>query len=144
MAPQYILEWDHTRREGGTVPDFVALDFSALDAKEVVVVEVTTRATWRPLMAKVKQRHRHWYAPICRQLFDCGAISPNRAIRVLGFGRQHIFQKAKPGFDIDEDVTIAVIEQCVHPWEYWTERESVSLPGKGRSIPVSSVLLPDH
>ncbi len=58
IAPQLDIKWE--MNEGGSCPDFVALDFSC---KEIVIVEVTTAADWKPLAKRVQDREKRWFAP---------------------------------------------------------------------------------
>ena len=82
LAPQYNIAYDRELNEGGTCPDFVALD---LKLREVVIVEVTTAANMQPLIGRIEQRETRWYSPIRRKMKEVGVVEDGwKPTRVLG------------------------------------------------------------
>ena len=125
IASQYDVEFDSESGDGGTCPDFVALDFGR---REVVVVEVTAAADWRKLADRVKRRETAWYRPIRRQLQKLNVIDDSWPVRFLGFVCDFNVNAAKSAFASDSDVTFCAIEEATFPWRYWEERVREGLP----------------
>jgi hypothetical protein len=137
LAPQYIIEWDKEREEGGSVPDFVALDYCA---KEIVVIEVTASAGMSAMIRKVRERQMRWYAPIARNPRLIHAAQPGWKIRFPGFIRKQAIGDIEPKFIDAADVTFAPLQCYIHSWEYSDGRVHGDLPGKGRNITLASIL----
>ena len=66
INPQFNIEWNKENRTGGSLPDFVVLDFSK---QTVYIVEVTKAYDIKNLLLKVEQRQKRWIEPI-RKLLD--------------------------------------------------------------------------
>jgi hypothetical protein len=64
ISPQYDLAWSKTEKDGGSCPDFVALD---MVKKEVLVVEVTSAASKSVIHSRVKNREANWFKPLWRK-----------------------------------------------------------------------------
>ena len=128
IAPQFDIKWE--MNEGGSCPDFVALDFSC---KEVVVVEVTSAADWKPLAKRVQDREIRWFSPVRRRLQQAGVTDANWTIRFLGFVRSAVLKDVRAQFADEQGVTFHAIEEATFLWVYWDERMASGLPGNGRS-----------
>lgn len=133
IAPQYDIKWEMD--EGGTCPDFVALDFSC---KEVVVVEVTGAANWKPLADRVRQRHSRWFNPVRRRLTDQKVITSDWDVRFLGFVRGVAVGDISAQFAGAADVTFSSVEEATILWCYWEKRMKDGLPGNRREALNSS------
>jgi hypothetical protein len=129
IAPQFDIGWE--KNEGGTCPDFVALDFSC---KEIVVVEVTSAANWKPLASKVSDREMRWFSPTRGRLQQAGVTDGNWRIRFLGFVRNAALEGIRVAFAGKEGVTFHAIEDATFIWAYWDERIKFGLPGNGRHL----------
>jgi hypothetical protein len=128
LAPQYNVAFDPTFNEGGSCPDFVALD---LKHREVVVVEVSYAANWKPVAERAKQRQGRWYRPIGRKLRELGIIDDSwNGPRFLGFVRRANVEAANASFASEADVIFCAIEDATFPWLYWDERVKNGLPRK--------------
>ena len=134
IAPQFDIKWE--MNEGGSCPDFVALDFGC---NEVVVVEVTAAVNWKPLAARVKERQVRWFSPALRRLTGNNVINPDWRIRFLGFVRRDARNELEKRFADAPEVTFAVLEDCITPWLYWNDRMNGGLPGNGRK-PVADLI----
>jgi hypothetical protein len=134
IAPQYDIKWE--MNEGGTCPDFIALDFSC---REVVVVEVTTAANWPPLAERVRARESRWFSPISRRLTDLKVIDADWNIRFLGFVRKDATEMIAKQFLPPDSVTFYAIEDAIILWRYWDDRMKGGLPGNRRSTFIPSV-----
>lgn len=127
IAPQFDIKWE--MNEGGTCPDFLALDFSCKDA---VIVEVTAAANWHPLERRVSDRKQRWFAPAERRLLERRIITPEWRIRFLGFIRSDHHQYISDAFAGHADVTFYPLEDAIIPWKYWKKRMAEGLPGNRR------------
>jgi hypothetical protein len=125
LAPQYIIAFDRDLQNGGTCPDFVALDFRF---QEVVVVEVTTSVNWRSLAQNVRDREARWFNPISRRLKEFSLPGAEWKIRFLGFLREANVEPAKSQFKDENDVTFFAIEDATFLWKYWDKRIKDGLP----------------
>ena len=127
IAPQFDIKWE--MNEGGSCPDFVALDFSC---KEVVVVEVTSAAHWKPLAGRVRDRETRWFSPVRRRLAQSGVTDVEWGIRFLGFVRITAVDGISAKFVGEADVTFYVIEEATFLWDYWKKRMDFDLPDTRR------------
>jgi len=66
VNPQFNIEWDSKNKIGGTLPDFVVMDFSN---KTIYIIEVTKAYDIAKLLSKVEQRQTGWIEPI-KKLLD--------------------------------------------------------------------------
>ncbi len=125
ISPQFSVPWDKEQKDGGSCPDFVALDF---EKKQVVVVEVTTAADISSLLAKIPQRKANWFDPIERKLRSTGAIpvdptmKPQWEFRFLGIVRDKVLANARHTFEGVSDVTFHPLEEAVLGYAYFDTR----------------------
>jgi hypothetical protein len=124
LAPQYNIPFDRELNEGGTCPDFVALD---LKTQEVVVVEVTTASNVNPLFSRIEKRSTCWYGPIRRRLEEL-RIAKGWQLRFLGFVRRASIPAARASFTSAHDVAFCAIEDATFIWDYWDKRIRDGLP----------------
>jgi len=129
IAPQFDIKWE--MNEGGTCPDFVALDFSCM---EVVVVEVTGAADWKPLAARVAEREARWFNRVRERLLNEKVITVDWGVRFLGFVLRDAEAKISARFKNAADVTFHVLEDAIVPWSYWNDRMQNGLPGNRRKM----------
>jgi hypothetical protein len=125
LSPQYDIPYSKEERDGGSCPDFVALDFGA---KEIVVVEVTSAANLKSLYEKVEQRQTRWFEPIRRRLEDEVPVVNGWPIRFLGFVRSKLVDEANTKFSSAGDALFFALEEASFSYVYWTAREK-GLPG---------------
>ena len=126
LAPQYIIAYDCELNEGGSCPDFVALDFKCC---EVIIVEVTSATNAQPLIGRIEQRETRWYSPIQRKMKEVGVLDDSwKQIRFLGFVRRHHLLPLRKRFESASDVVFWAIEDATFPWSYWDERMTKGLP----------------
>ena len=125
IAPQYTIAYDRELQEGGTCPDFVALD---LKLREVVIVEVTTAANMTRSIENIGQRVARWYGPIERKMKELGVVDDSWKPRFLGFVRSHNLPLMRRKFEAASDVAFWAIEDATFLWSYWDERMKKGLP----------------
>lgn len=126
LAPQYKVAYDRELNDGGTCPDFVALD---LKLREVIIVEVTTADNIQPLIGRIEQRETRWYSPIRRKMKEVGVVDAGwKPTRFLGFVRSHNLLFMRKRFESASDVSFWAIEDATFPWRYWDERMVKGLP----------------
>ncbi len=126
LAPQYNIAYDRELNEGGTCPDFVALD---LKLREVVIVEVTAAANMQPLIGRIEQRETRWYSPIRRKMKEVGVVDDGwKPTRFLGFVRSCNLSLMRNKFKSASDVSFWAIEDATFLWSYWDERMTKGLP----------------
>ena len=120
VSPQYDIPFSDQERDGGSCPDFVALDFAR---SEVVVVEVSSASNLRDLISRVRERETRWFAPIRRRLEADRVITSESGIRFLGFVREALVDGAKGRFANENDIQFFALEKAAFSFAYWTERE---------------------
>lgn len=126
IAPQFAIAYDKDRREGGSCPDFVALD---LENKEIIVVEVTANANINTLLKNIRERETRWYQPILRKLEQTAiTASFDKTPRFLGFVRKDVLKKAEEAFPSAHDITFVPLEDVAFSWFYWDKRIEGGLP----------------
>lgn len=124
VCPQFDFPAD--KGEGGSSPDFVAIDFANRD---IVVVEVTTSANLKGLLARISDREKRWYEPLRQQeplwssLRSLGFGEP----RFIGFIRESLVGGAYEALcdesgRLPDDTTFYPLEHTYSPWLYWNER----------------------
>lgn len=120
ICPQYTIAWDPVHQDGGSCPDFVALDFQNRDA---VVVEVTTSASINSLLERLVERDTRWLVPLRRRLIEEKVIDNEwPSARVIAFIRAELIDGARKRFS-DTSVTFVSIEDAIVPWKYWDDRQ---------------------
>ena len=126
LAPQYNVAYNRELNEGGSCPDFVALD---LKRREVIIVEVTAASNLKPLFIRIRERKTRWYKPIWRKMGETGFLDDGwKPMRFLGFIRQANVALAQDTFKSEHDVAFWAIEEATFPWSYWDERMAKGLP----------------
>lgn len=121
VVPQFNLAWNELERDGGSCPDFVALDFHE---RRVIVVEVTSSYALDGLFERIKNRDAGWFKPILRHLHSIQAITSEwNKPRFLGFVRNDRFKTAQAAFDGDQDVTFCRIEDAMMEYSYSAARK---------------------
>ncbi|BCK75734.1 hypothetical protein AA0242T_1789 [Acetobacter aceti NRIC 0242] len=120
IAPQFAIAYDEKLQDGGTCPDFVALD---LPKKEVIIVEVSEAANISGLIDRIKDRQNRWYNPARRVLTQNHVIDESwHEPRFLGVVRKDVLDRARQIFSDHPDVAFISVEQVAFPWEYWNQR----------------------
>jgi hypothetical protein len=64
VRPQYDIAWDKEAGEGGTCPDFVAIDPNQPGL--IYVIEVSAASNLSALNERFENRHKYWYGPLGR------------------------------------------------------------------------------
>jgi hypothetical protein len=126
LAPQYNVAYDRELNEGGSCPDFVALD---LKAREVIIVEVSSASNMLPLIKRIEEREQQWYNPIRRKMKEVGVVDDSwKPTRFLGFVRRSNLSFARKTFEAAGDVAFWAIEDANFLWDYWDSRMKNGLP----------------
>ncbi len=120
LSPQYDVAFDKEARDGGSCPDFVALD---MEHREVIIVEVTSASNLTSLCQRVTERKTRWFEPIRRRMEGDKIINPEWKMRFIGFVRENLAVEAKAIFAIDADVCFFPIEKAAFSFAYWADRE---------------------
>ena len=120
ISPQFDASWSKENEDGGTCPDFVALDF---EKHEIIIAEVSTRYDLSGLIGRIATREKGWYAPIFRKLIGTGAVTSEWKTRTLCFIRRDRLDYARKGV-IAEDVTFQPLEDCLLEYAYHKERQN--------------------
>ena len=61
INPQFNIEWDKESKTGGSLPDFIVLDF---EEKTIYIVEVTVAWNIDGLLKKVEDKNTRWIEPL--------------------------------------------------------------------------------
>ncbi|WP_133250222.1 hypothetical protein [Novacetimonas pomaceti] len=137
IASQVEIAFENN--QGGSCPDYVALDFRN---RHVVVVEETEAWNIQPLCNRIRERDKRWFTPLAAFMLKKGIVNPDWGMRMLGIVRPDRIEAFNKAFAQDGDVSFVSIEECIFPWKYWDTRMSEGLPGgngvtyKGRSVGV--------
>lgn len=124
LSPQFHIPYDKEFGDGGSHPDFVAVDIFTKDA---AVVEVSTAYDMTNLFSRLKQREHNWIAPLKRHFKVCFGEKWSGSIRVLCFVRRDRLEDcARRNFGADVD--FYAIETASFAWDYWKDREGIGLP----------------
>ena len=125
IAPQYALAFNKDHEDGGSCPDFVALDFSR---RQIVVVEVNGGSSVKDFAARVEARETRWFRPLLRHFEEKKFAVSNWEIRFLGFVRKANVAKLQKMFLNDDGITFFAIEDATFSHIYWDERIKGGLP----------------
>jgi dsDNA-specific endonuclease/ATPase MutS2 len=101
VNPQFNIEYDKQDEIGGSLPDFIVLDFQA---EIVFIVEVSTAWNIDKLISKVKEKDIRWIKPL-KKHFSKNTIIKDWEYRVTLFLRDERVEYAKKKLD-DELVNI--------------------------------------
>ena len=77
---QYKIKYDADKKIGGSLPDFVVLDFTM---KKIYVIEVTTAWDVDSLLSRVKEKDSRWIEPL-----KCNEFLPKWPFHVTVFIRE--------------------------------------------------------
>lgn len=127
IAPQFAIKHDPELNEGGSEPDFIAID---LVSREVAIVEVTVAYNLSSLMERLRNREAGWIAPLRRHFSSVFGQDWNSPIRVLCFVRRDRLEYCNKQ-ELGPSVDFYAIEEASFPWEYWDSRQNVGLPAPG-------------
>ncbi|GEO18723.1 hypothetical protein [Microvirga aerophila] len=123
VSPQHDIAWDSDLNEGGSSPDFVALDFRPTP-QEVVIVEVTTGAALEGIFKRIANRETRWYSPLKKKLVKDRVIDDSWAFRFLGFVRRPNIEEAQQKFAAHSDVRFYSLEDAAFSYAYWDSRKN--------------------
>ena len=118
LSPQFTVAWDKELADGGSCPDFVALDF---EKRHVVIVEVTTASDIGSILDRITKRQKHWYDPVQRRLTSAGAITPEWKPRTLCLLRRDRIDDARRRLS-ESDVTFHPLEDALLEYAYSSDR----------------------
>lgn len=125
VSPQYDVEYDKERNEGGACPDLLALD---TEKSEVVVIEVSSGSNLDALYGRVDERERRWFNPIMHRLLEEKVVTPKWSIRFLAFVRRDNVGNARKRYSGQDEVAFFAIEDAAFSFAYWTDRKEKGLP----------------
>jgi len=138
IAPQFAINYNPELNEGGSEPDFIAVD---LMSKGVAIVEVTVAYNLSNLMERLRNREAGWIAPLRRHFSSVFGPDWNSPIRVLCFVRKARLEYCDKQA-LGPDVDFYAIEDASFPWEYWDSRQNVGLPAPRTSRLLKKSLVP--
>lgn len=61
VNPQYNIDYDKSSDTGGSLPDFITLDFKD---RIIYIIEVTRSYNLKNLLIKVSEREKRWIQPV--------------------------------------------------------------------------------
>jgi hypothetical protein len=125
IASQYDIPYDPENADGGTCPDFVALDFGK---REILIVEVSGGADIRDLIKRVRDRDKRWFEPLKRRYKEEWNVLSEWNMRFLGFVREPNLAKLRKIFEGVDRVSFYAIEDATFPYKYWNFRLDNGLP----------------
>ncbi|MDP2571403.1 hypothetical protein Q8W40_04345 [Vibrio penaeicida] len=122
IKTQMSLPWDDKNKIGGSLPDFVVLDFRE---KTVYIVEVTTAFNIKGILTKASEREARWYRPIRNYEAAWVKNIVEWEFRVCLFLRDQLVDKAKKEACDWEDVSIISLNCTTNPWEWEWNNDNV-------------------
>jgi len=105
INPQFNLDYDSKKDIGGSLPDFVVLDF---EDKTIYIIEVTKAYDIKKLLSKVSERKRRWIHPI-RETIDSNFSEWDYHVTL--FLREDRIKYAKDKLKDDTDVSIISLKE---------------------------------
>jgi hypothetical protein len=118
VRPQFSLEY--RGGVGGSVPDFVVLDFSD---EIVYIIEVTAAYSIGRLIDRVRERQTRWYRPLLDQLVSSNQYFASWRPRTTIFVRADRKQDAMKALDGEGDVTVIVLDDIMRSWQWNWEKQ---------------------
>jgi len=119
LKTQLALPWDKELNIGGSLPDFVVLNFRE---NTVYVVEVTTASNLKSILTKVDERQTRWYEPIKKYKSSWTALIKSWDFRVCLFLREQVAEEALFKTSNFDDVSVISLDKVLTPWNW--ERSS--------------------
>jgi hypothetical protein len=110
VRPQFDIAWDKDAREGGSCPDFVAID--PIRPGLILIVEVSTAWDLSGLSERFRNRKVNWYDPLGRNLSIWGHVS-GYTFRSIAYVRKDASRFICSG----EDVERRNLEDIAFPWQ---------------------------
>jgi hypothetical protein len=105
---QYDIDWDKETGEGGSCPDFIAIDPKKPGL--IYVVEVSAAWDLKNLSEKFEKREKHWYGPL-RKLSIWGHSGPFE-FKSVAYVRKDAGKFTCSGRDIER----RSLEDITFPW----------------------------
>ena len=115
LKTQLSLPWDKELKIGGSLPDFVVLDFRE---STVYVVEVTTASSLKSILTKVDERQTRWYEPIRKYKSSWTALVKDWDFRVCLFLREQVVGEALSKTSNFDDVSVISLDKVLTPWDW--------------------------
>lgn len=116
---QMHLPYNKENGVGGSLPDFVALNFKD---KCIYIVEVTTAADAKGIIQKISERDKCWYKAIQEYDAEWVTLTKNWNYRVCLFVRDQLVNKVTSRLESCEDVSVKSLNEIMNPWEWnWVQ-----------------------
>jgi hypothetical protein len=118
IHPQFNLPYRD--RQGGSCPDFVALDFKM---PMIFIVEVTGSYDLNTLCERVKIRRTRWYEPLQAQLAMVAKPVADWSLRTAVFVRGDRYKAARAALSEENDVSVIAVEAILRSWAWnWEDK----------------------
>ena len=105
INPQFDIAYNSEKDIGGSLPDFVVLDF---EDKTVYIIEVTRAYDIKNLLSKVSEREKRWILPI-KETIDSNFSEWDYHITL--FLREDRVKDAKDKLEKDVDVSVISLKK---------------------------------
>ena len=105
INPQFNLAYNSKKDIGGSLPDFVVLDF---EDKTIYIVEVTKAYDIKNLLSKVSEREKRWILPI-KEIIDSSFSEWDYHVTL--FLREERVKYAKEKLKEDVDVSVISLKE---------------------------------
>jgi len=105
INPQFNLSYNSKKDIGGSLPDFVILDF---EDKTIYIVEVTKAYDIKNLLSKVSEREKRWILPIKETI---ASSFSEWDYHVTLFLREDRVEYAKNKLEEDVDVSVISLKE---------------------------------
>jgi len=117
---QMNLPYNEKYQSGGSLPDFVVLNFKE---KCVYIVEVTTASNTNVIIKKISERDVRWYEPLKSYDADWVNFTRDWKYRVCLFIRPQLVDKLTINLSEWKDVSVKSLSEVMNPWEWdWNDK----------------------
>lgn len=113
VNPQFSIPYGQGK--GGSVPDFVVLDFRG---KSLFVVEVTSASNTTGVLERVQERQKRWISPLKAHFQGLDPCFGTWEYRVTLFVRGEEEKKVRSAMAQDVDISVFSLDQLVFPWRW--------------------------
>lgn len=124
LKSQMHLPYNEREKSGGSLPDFVVLNFRL---KCVYVVEVTTASNTRGIINKVSERETRWYNAIREYDAAWVELISSWDYRVCLFLREQMVEKTESKLSDYGDVSVKSLNEILYPWSWKWDSNNVPI-----------------
>ena len=124
IKPQFSIAHSENDGSGGSLPDFLVIDF---EVKKIYLVEVTKADSLSGLMGRLAERETRWIQPLREYLASLQGGFETWPIHVTAFVRDENVKSARNRVGDTAGVSIKSLDEVIFDWRWnWNGGEAIN------------------